>query len=216
MKLLIGNEIEVYLKSTQGTTLDIFGILVEATDGELYVQCANPSIAKVWVIPRENVKYCTTTSLTLDDKAVRTQAEVRIEQKPQSEPEPEAQKIKYDPTKLKVYINKEFFIDIPVPPTFNLSNFSDDIMRVYMGNPDVHCYLANKIQKSIEYYPGEVYIEIEDIVPEEITDETVVSNKIPNTFSMGGGKIATKYMDPKEVLAMLENGLKGKKYESKV
>ena len=203
MKSLIGNNIEVYLKSTDGNATEIYGILIEVTESELYVQCANINKSFVWVVPRDNVKYCTIPSMPMGDRMINTyrEPERQVEEEQEAEQEPEEQEEPPEPEEkcLTVFIDGDMLVSIPVPPTFNISTWSDNIMRVLAGNPDVKSALAGRTQKSIEYFPGEVYIELiegEKQAPPE-----------PDDFSMGGN-IATEYLNPIDMVTRFNGMLK--------
>ena len=74
---------------------------------------------------------------------------------------------------LEVYVNAELIVEIPVPPMFALDAWNE----------------------SIDYYPGKVYIEVEE------------ENKVDNTFSMNKD-ITTEYLNPSEMVARLDSFLK--------
>lgn len=207
MKILIGNEIDVYLKSSNCNTVpDVGGILIEVTDGELFVQGAGTTM--IWVIPRDNIKYCTILTMSTGDRIITKHEE---QKKEISKQENNLQCEQFDTTHLKVHVNGELIADIPVPPTFNMSRWHEGIMRTYMGNPDVMQFLVNKIQKSINYYPGKVYIEAEEEIVEENKSKESCAQ---NTFAMGAD-ITTTYLTPTEMILRLDS-LKGKKNETKV
>jgi len=200
MKTLIGSDIEIYLKSTDDNSVsDIGGILIDVTESELFVQHPDVGQSCVWVIPRDNIKYCKISSLPVGNKMITYNEPVQQQEKAIRGKD-------IQENCLNVFVNSALTASIPVPPTFNLSVWNDSIIRVMAGNPDVKAALSNKIQKSIDYFPGEVYICAEDekeIVIEEASDEK------ENNFSMSMGKnITTEYLNPSEMVMRFNSFLK--------
>jgi len=205
MRKIIGNEIFVFLKTSSGDVWDFSGLLIDVTEESLYIR-GDISDSRIYIVPRNNVDYCITDEMPSAERTVVAK---------NSQPESIVAEQSQQPSTLEVYINKEKVTSIPVPPTFNLMAWHDGIMRVIMGNPDVKSLLAGKKQKSLEYYPGEVYIDIEDgYAPESCPNST----DTPNTFVMGeGGDPATDFMNPLQMVTRLQNTTKekGKKDENK-
>ena len=214
MKRIIGNEIWVFLKSSNSPSGDIFGLLIDVTDDSLYVQCLGLDNQEIYIISQNNVKYCTTKYLPTAGRVIAK----TIISVPQENINEEKEELKH-PECLDVFINDNMVASIPVPPTFNLSVWNDNIVRVILGNPDVKSLLAGKIQKSIEYYPGEVYIQIteeEEEWKEETQDDTILNkqmeNQNQNTFVMGGGDAATQFLNPSQMVSRLNSAVRrGKK-----
>lgn len=204
MKKVIGNEVWVFLRSSIGTIGDIFGLLVDVDDESLYVQNFDANNPTVFIVPRDNVKYCTTTSLPSTSLTLDA-VEKQFRQEPIEHLQTKQEELK--PQALNIYINKEHIASIPVPPTFNLETWNENIMRIIMGNPDIRIILANKIQKSVEYWPGEVYIELTD---EDTSTELQQNNEQQdqNSFSMSngpGGDITTKFVNPSQMISRLNS-----------
>jgi hypothetical protein len=196
VKNLIGNEIDVCFKSsTNSTSGDIRGILLEVTDSEIYVQNTEINNPFVWVIPRDNVKCYIISSLPSINKLIcqNQTIEDNVQEIAQNEIIPPQQE-----NILEIYINNELATTIPVPPTFKLDVWNENIMRILIGNPDVKALLAGKIQKSIDYYPGKVYIDIE-------SEKSIVGQI--NTFSMSKD-ITTEYLNPSEMVTRFNSFLK--------
>ena len=190
MKTLIGSDIAVYLKSTEIDAFgDVIGILLEVTESELYVQKCNCTNKCIYIIPRDNVKYCTVASLPADNKII-------YQEQPHLQEEQET--LTALDHVIEVYINNELATTIPVPPTFSLDRWNENIMRVLAGNADVKVLLAGKKQKAIDYYPGKVYIEIE---------RDKVSEAQSNTFSMSKD-LTTEYLNPSEMVMRFNSFLK--------
>jgi hypothetical protein len=217
MKRVIGNEIWVFLKSSVSSVADIFGLLIDVTDDSIYVQCLNPTDPEVYIVPRDNIKYCTTKYLPTSERVitkttVNNYTDNAVIQESQQQL-PAQQQTRLDC--LNVYINKELISSIPVPPTFNLNVWSDNIIRVIMGNPDVKLRLGEKTQKSIEYFPGEVYIEITD--DDNKGQENLFINENEkddnqNTFTMHNTDAATQFLNPSQMISRLNAAAKrGKK-----
>ncbi|KKM89099.1 hypothetical protein LCGC14_1252100 [marine sediment metagenome] len=214
MRLMIGNEIWVFLKKEY--LGDIFGLLIEVTDDSLYVQSLDESRIHISVVPRENVAYCTTDKFPQDERHIvrgRTTA-VHSESEQVETPDPQAQPQQKQSVidRLNVYVNKQQVASIPVPPTFPIHEWNENILRVIMGNPEVKASLAGKVQKEIEYYPGEVYITIENIVPPSQMPDVLNEN----TFQMGG-QPTTEFLNPVQMAQRLSKvGNGGNDGETKV
>ncbi len=212
MREIIGNTVEVFLKRRYDEAKDnIMGLLVDVTDRTLYVQsCAE----RVFAIPRENVEFCTTDALP--PKSRQFVNDVLPRRGPPPAPDPNAPPVNTTKSReeakiidrLNVYINSEHLASIPIPPTFPIEQWNDKIMRVIMGNPDVKTAVAGKIQKSIEYFPGEVYIEVEMVEPPSQMPE-IEPQQGANTFAMGGSP-ATEYLNPSQMVARLNKVARGK------
>ena len=69
MRKIIGNEISVFLKTSEGELPDIYGLLIDVTEENLFVRgdIHNP---QVYIIPRENVNYCTTDNMPSTEQKV--------------------------------------------------------------------------------------------------------------------------------------------------
>lgn len=218
MRLMIGNEIWVFLKKEyiNSTFGDIIGILIEVTDDSLYVQSLDESCTRIFAIPRENVAYCTTDEfLKAERNIVRGQPTVGHAPSASEQQEaPVQQGQQQEPVidRLNVYVNKQQVASIPVPPTFPIHEWNENILRVIMGNPEVKASLAGKVQKEIEYYPGEVYITIENIVPPSQMPDVLNEN----TFQMGG-QPTTEFLNPVQMAQRLSKvGNGGNDGETKV
>jgi len=198
MRKIIGNEISVFLKTSEGDLPDISGLLIDVTEENLFVR-GDVHDPRVYIIPRDNVNYCTTDHMPSADRAIKTYTP------PQQVQHPEPVVQSQQPSILNVYINQEQCASIPVPPTFDLSTWHDGIMRVVMGNPDIKAFLAGKVQSSLEYYPGEVYITIEggNSAPEQEVHPRPPNS--PNTFSMSGGDVTTEFVNPSQMVTRLQN-----------
>lgn len=220
MRLMIGNEIWVFLKKEyiNNTFGDILGLLIEVTDDSLYVQSLDESRTHIFVIPRENVAYCTTDEFPKAERNIaRGQPTVghapssyEQQEAPVQQEQPQQQEPVID--RLNVYVNKQKVVSIPVPPTFPIHEWSEKILRAIMGNPEVKASLAGKVQKEIEYSPGEVYITIEDVVPPSQMPDALSEN----TFQMGG-QPTTEFLNPLQMAQRLSKvGNGGNDGETKV
>lgn len=205
MKKLVGNVLEVYLKTEDEP---LTGILVSVEDGELYIKADAGS--KVFVIPRHNVSYYTTDRVPPSSSRV-------IE-----EPLRRATPIEAVPTALpvstglgfKVFIGEQLICQIPVPPTFKLDVWHDDIMRVAMGDPDVRSVMLGQVQKAVEYFApdetGWAELKFTVDVDESAITQQVLPRKSENTFSMGGNP-TTEYLSPSQMVARMNKTVKGDK-----
>jgi hypothetical protein len=215
MREIIGNNIVVFLKRKYDETKDnIAGLLVEVTDRTLYVQTSS-EVPRIFAIPKENVEFCTTDSLPPKTRqfvndTVKLGGPSRIQKQITSNTSSDV--IIEKPRKavinrLNTFVNGDCIASIPIPPTFPVDQWNDKIMKVVMGNPEVRSAVTGKVQKSIEYFPGEVYIEIDEVVP---------PSQIPeigsNTFEMDGSPI-TENLNPSQMIGRLNKTVKGIKNE---
>lgn len=187
MKRLIGCAVRVYLDAVKDVS--IYGVLMDVTSESAYIE----NNTETFIVPRQKVLYCTIEN--------SSPAEQQVQRDP---PAP-------SPEKLSVYINKEHITDIPVPPTFPLDKWSENIFKVAIGNPDVRSLLAGKIQRAVDYYPGEVYITVED--PQYPIAEHQAQN---NSFAMSfGGSPEAEFLNPSQMVARLQNTSSKKKVGGK-
>lgn len=193
MKRLLGNKVEVFLKLCNDT---MSGILFDDDDECIYIQS---EVDTLITIPKENIKYYISSSY-LDSNVIEKTDRIQ-------EPRQTQQSII---DALSVYIDQVFVVKIPVPPTFNLSTFNDDIMKVTLGNPDVQVALANRTQKSVEYFPGTIHI---------ITHGEPINEPVPllqDSFSMSSsGGPANTYLNPSQMVGRLNKISKIKPEEIK-
>jgi hypothetical protein len=198
MKRLLGNKVHAFLKADDEI---VSGILFDSDDECVYIQS---SVETFVVIPKENIKYYTSSSSQDSEVIERSETPELIEDK---QPVIDA---------LDVYIDQIFIVKIPVPPTFDLSAFNDNIMRVTLGNPDVQVALVDKIQKSVEYFPGRIHI---------ITDggnyttppvEPNTPQPSQDSFAMSGaGNPVSTYLNPSQMVGRLNKVAKKKPEEVK-
>ncbi len=211
MKKAIGNEISVYLKSSDCGIYDVYGILVDVTEETIYVQSCAEIDPEIFIVPKDNIKFCKTKYLPETNRILPSYSADQPKQNHKENIETEEQ---VQPTCIDVFVNDEKITSIPVPPTFSLDTLNDNILRVIMGNPDVRTILKGKVQKSLEYYPGEVYIEVVDTVEQEQAQEQNDST-IQNSFSMNSGNVATQFLNPSEMIQKLNAAVKrGKKNDN--
>lgn len=180
MDSIIKKNVVVYLKNESDDSA-ITGILMGLENKHVYIQVEN----NMFIIPQENIKYYQTL----------------VEEKQSVQQEVQAPK----DTAIKVFINGEFFTVIPVPPTTDLSTANERVLKIIWGNPDVQSILRGRIQKALEYVPGEVNItlvEDQTPVPENQTNSQV-------SFSMGaGGSPLTSYLNPSDMVGRLNSLMK--------
>jgi hypothetical protein len=180
MKKIIGNEICVFLKTAVDDVPDLSGLLVDVSEDELYIRDTD-EVSRLYIVPRDNIKYCTTDVLPTTERAMMVER-----------PTTDATK----PNALEVFLDGNLIAQIPVHPTFKTEEFHDGIMQVVYGNPDVKCALNQRVQKSLEYFPGKVYI------TSEAVHDTQSEGQKP--FVMGGyGNISNKFMNPSQMISRL-------------
>lgn len=193
MEQLIGNKIYVSLKDRDET---LSGLLIHVEEHYVYIQMEGST--HFYVVPKDNVSYYVSDRLPKVSRVLPDtgrQTGVETEEPPK-------------PTSLEVYINTDLVANIPVPPTFNLDKFSDDTMKVVLGNPDVQAILAGRPQKSLEYSPGKVYITTvgED---EDQNPDLSPNSDSPNTFSMGAsGSPASQYMTGPQMVKVINDAVR--------
>ena len=187
MKKLIGNKVLVALKTTAN---DLEGILVEVEEEVIYVQGV-----KVYVIPRENINYLTTDFIPRADRV--SNFDTIKAKSPIIAP---SESLLLPPTELKVFLDGQRVTEIPT--SLDLNNWSGDIMTLVVTNPDVRHALSGKIQKSIEYRPGEVYINTADPL-------IIQHEESPETFAIDEPDPTKQFLNPSQMIARLQNIKKG-------
>lgn len=205
MHKIIGNEVTIFLKGTDSILGDITGVLLDVSEDSLYIQ-ESPG-GKTFVVPRDNVSYSTTDKVATEIPLLRQDHVHTAPQEYQEAPqEPQYQEPVQSPIdKLNVYVNKKHIASIPIPPTFRVDVWNENILRVLMGNPEVQNALAGKVQKGLEYFPGEVYIEVAGLTPpSQMPDNTP---GYQTDFSMAGGP-AEQYLSPLQMAARLNSVVK--------
>ena len=216
MQKLIGFNIEVHLK---GDTEFLTGLLVEVDDGEIYIKEAVDSL-NILVIPRSNIKYCITNTVPKVSRTILSETDTQHDNHNALPENLRAQhKSSLNGVGINVFINKQLITSIPVPPTFKLREWHEDIQSIYLRNSDVKIALTNKVQKGIEYFPphehnewAEVHILVYDC--NDTLNYPNTEKKENNTFSMStGGAVANTYLSPSEMIARLERPIKGAKNE---
>jgi len=196
MEHLIGNKVWVSLKNDEET---LCGILIHVEEYYVYIQMENST--NLYIVPKHNVKYYVTNNFSATSRVLPT-----YESEQQEQPQPQQQQVQ-QPGFLTVFINGDHIIDIPTPSTFRTDVFSDDIMRVALGNPDVQSILAGRRQKQVEYHPGKLYI---TTVTEEEEGEEITPPSNPgsqNTFSMGGN-LGKQFMSGQQMVDMLNSAVR--------
>lgn len=188
MRKIIGNEICVFLKTSDD---DIVGLLVDVTEDELYLRDVS-EMSRLYIVPRENVKYCTTDVLPTSERTL-----------PPPENRPQQNVTEENLRFLEVFVDGHPVANIPVHPTFRLDEWHDGIVQVVLGCPDVQVAVAGKVQKSIEYSPGKVYI---------TTEGEVVQQEGQRAFVMGGS-VANSFLNPSQMVSRLNKAAqqRGKK-----
>jgi len=202
MHKIIGNNIAIFLKEAEnGLIGDITGILVDVSEENIYIQDSMNG-SKVFIVPRENILYCTTDKITSQKRIIDEQDNI---QQYQEKSYPTQQQYQAPIDEINVYVNKQHIVSIPIPPTFRVDVWNDNILRVLMGNSEVQGALAGKVQKGLEYYPGEVYIEVDGVTPPSQMPD--YSPGYQSSFSMGGSP-AEQYLSPMQMAARLNKVVK--------
>lgn len=198
MHKLIGNLIEVCLKTDDPP---LSGLLVSVEHGEIYIK-SNIG-AKIFVVPRQNIKYYITDrvpsgrSKILDDSVKETSSQL-VENTPPTVN-----------TGISIIVNGSHICNIPVPPTFELDVWHDDIMKVALGNPDVKSVMTGVVNKSVEYFPpnesGYAIIKFEVETSNDFVEQPSNNNSDgDNTFFMGGNP-TSDYLSPAQMAARMSN-----------
>lgn len=208
MHKIIGNEVTIFLKGSENILGDMSGVLLDVSEEGLYIQEAHGG--KTFIIPRDNISYVTTDKIFPQRQILGDDAQQQYQEVPQ---EPQYQEpVPSSIDKLTVYVNKQHVATIPIPPTFRVDVWNENILRVLMGNPEVQNAIAGKVQKGLEYYPGEVYIEVAGLTPpSQMPDH---SPGYQTSFSMGGSPVE-QYLSPLQMAARLNNAVKRGKGDGK-
>lgn len=207
MKKLIGNEIEVRLKDSGET---ICGLLVMVEDTELYLQASDND--RVFVVPRENVRYYVTNKIPSVSRVIDTNPQSQL-QSQQTQSQQFSEPVTSFGVGFRVRIDDQVVCQIPVPPTFDLDVWHDDIMRVAMGDPDVKVAMLGRIQKQVEYFApdeeGWAEVKFSTLVDENAMTQQVLPK--PGGFNVNmGGNPATEYLSPSQMVARM-NKVRGAK-----
>lgn len=222
MRKLIGYNVEIHLKDENDP---LSGLLVSVDDAELYVQESAES-GKVFVVPRTNISYCVTDSVPNASRVIEPHH--RPQQYTPEMPQPQQHIVAG--VGLRVIIGEDIVEEIPTPPTFNINEWHEDILRVVMGNPAVKMALLGKVQKSIEYYPPQNDGEWGAVVFDVAIDEEAPVQRVPQkpatgggggedgqssfTMSVGNSPVATEYLSPSQMATRLNSlGRGGNKNE---
>ena len=180
MKKLLGKEIDAFLKFDNDI---ISGILFDYEDDCVYIQ---NSIDGLVAIPKENIKYYATNSGTTNHSIENVE--------------------RHTQSSIEVLVDSVLVANIPIPPTFDLSSFNNNIMRTTLGNPDVQAALTGKVQKSIEYFPGTVNIMTNSALNHEVQSDNSQQNSF--VMSSSGSPIST-FLNPSQMVGRL-NSMKKK------
>jgi len=191
MENLIGNMVRVFMISGD-KSLD--GILIGFEEDLVYLQKMDNS-EQTYVIPEKRISHYLVEKILLAPSVpiVINNEELRSE-------------TKIIPNELEVHIDAVHITTIPLPPTFNLAVFSDDILRIIWGNPDVRSILTGKNQESLEYFPGKVIIKTQ-------STPIVLSNNESSkqvSFNMGVSSPAMSFLSPSDMVLRLNNIVKPK------
>lgn len=200
MRKIIGNHISVYLKTGEKGEMDIFGLLLDVSDDSVFLQVES----NVFIVPRDNVNYYVTDMLPTAARIITPDDNIVEQQQMQNSVMQKQVVEKSIISALKVYIDNVLITGISVPPTFDLQNWHEGILRVAMGNAEVRAFLVGKAQKEINYAPGMVHITTvaEQQVPEIKSEEK--SNEYQASFSMGGDP-STQFVNPLQMVTRLQN-----------
>lgn len=191
MEHIQGKFVKAYLKGEDDI---ISGILIGVEHDHVYIQ-SHPGEDGLFIIPHDNIKYYQTSKVSF----------AKSQQTDDHSFQDSEQQFRQTEKALEIFINSEFLTSIPVPPTFNLETYNDDILRVLRGNPEVVAALSGRIQKSVEYYPGRVMINVID-APEQTQPVMPRSNTGSSTFSMSGPNApAVSFLNPSDMVARLNN-----------
>jgi len=189
IKKLAGNRVVVHLKSGFSNSDNILSGVMIDIDNE-YICLQGEDVHSVYVIPKENISYYVSNVVPSGtNKVVKDVCDTGV-----SEPGNTF-------NRLDVFVNDEYVVSIPVPPTMNLEQWSNSIMTIVLENPDVRVVIDGKVQKSIEYAPGVVNIKVDDMG---------INNNAPNVFSMGSLSPVSSFMSPSQMVTRLQNSMRGK------
>ena len=181
MRKIIGNEVQIYLKGSTIDGPDIIGFLVDCVDGNLYLR-RSADDTSMYVVPRSNVNYFLINHLSQNISTI-------------DNPQNNKELGHSDSNELQIFIDGDKIGSISVPLGISLSHWSDEIYNLVISNNVVQEYLVGKVQKSVEYYPGMVYI----------STSNTSSNDTQNTFSMSNNDATSKFLDPIQMVSKLQN-----------
>jgi len=203
----MGSKVNVVLKQEDDT---ITGVLFDIEDDCIYLQIdVNTTIT----VPKENIKYYVSVSLTekqsYNGNLMVTPQNDQLSQSQQTTNIKESKPVL---TSIKVLVNQAFITEIPVPPTFDLSVFHDDIMKVVLGNGDVQAVISGRVQESLEYLPGEVRISVRD---NESIQADMTQQQDPFSMSGLGTHATNNFLNPSQMVSRLNKVSQLKPKETK-
>jgi len=195
MRRLIGYHIEVHLKAKDDQP---YGLLIDIDDGVLYLK-ESADNKRVCAIPKENINYVIIDDMSFSNVSPDKQIDIPSTVTP----------IK-PPVGIRVMINDEAVAEILTPPTFKLSEWHEDILKIVMSDHSVKLALASKVQTALNYFgPVEDGFATVSISAE---DDGQATREGANTFSMSmGAPVASEYLDPAEMISRLNKVSKGVK-----
>lgn len=196
MKRLIGYHMEIHLKEREDLP---YGLLIDVDEGLIYLK-ESADNKKVCVVPRENINYVIVDNMSFGSDRHLGASPV--------EPTPPAPSP--DKSGIRVTINEEIVAEIVTPPTFNLSEWHENIHKIVLGDHNVQVALQGMVQKSLDYFaPAEDGFALVKLTAE---GDDQARRDAPNTFAMGaGGPVASEYLDPLQMVTRLQNVSQGVK-----
>lgn len=200
MDRLIGIDVEVYLVSND----IICGTLFDMEDDCIYIQ---KGVGSFITIPKENIKYYVSRSFQDNAATPAINYESNSEAQGRVLRSQSKATVPVDNT-IEVFVDGNSIISIPVIPTLDLSVFSDKIMKVVVGNPDVQMILANRTQKAVEYTPGKIMFFTAEGPDAPVFNEPAQPTSA-DSFAMGGNA-SSGFLNPSQMVFRL-NKLSGEK-----
>ena len=178
MDSLLNKVIYIHFKNSKSC---LFGTLINFDDNYVYLQSNS-----ILIIPVKNIMYFSMNS-----------EEGRVE-------EPQEKQEKF----INVFVNGEFLTKIQIADDISILNANDNLLKIVYANEDVQKALYNKVQKTLEYSPGEINI----ILSNDAEDNKKV---VDESFSMDGvGNPLSNYLTPSQMVSRLTNIKKKKEIKN--
>ena len=150
MRKLLGTELNVHLKCDEGV---VTGLLFDMDEERVYIQ---RDINTFITIPTCNIKFYVSDTFK---NMIETDQDTLPEKQPAQQPTQQSTFNANSNTNLLVVsVDGIIAADIPVPPTMNLANCTNEILEMIWANKQVQEALIGRTQVSLEYDIGHANI----------------------------------------------------------
>jgi hypothetical protein len=197
MKKLIGKSTDVFLKIDDEV---VSGVLFDIDDDCVYLQRA---AGVVITVPKSNIKYVASKNFE------KNAASEGIMPKEEGLFGPDNDTFGL----LEVFVDSMSVVKLIAPPSLDLSTYSDDIMRLVLSSSEVASSLSGKVQKSLEYAPGQVFITTSENSSVAESIQAPPSDGFSMTGNGAGSDVMSSYLQPSQMVSRL-NKVSRSKFKS--